>query len=147
MHTVWVPEYARSYLENINRPYVEDDLLSIAHGQIESEDKLLPSASNILVCDTDLYVLKVWSEHKYHRCDKWIMEQIAKRKYDLYLLTYIDIDWGEDPQREYPSVAMRTYFYNIYLDLIQNSNVPWVDIRGDENTRLKNALRAINNIL
>ena len=32
-NTVWVPEFARTYLEGMNRLYREEDLLKIAQGQ------------------------------------------------------------------------------------------------------------------
>ncbi len=36
----WVPEFARDYLTKINRPYIKEDLVEIAKGQIESEEKI-----------------------------------------------------------------------------------------------------------
>ena len=35
--TTWVPEFARTYLDNLTRPYREDDLLRIAQGQKDLE--------------------------------------------------------------------------------------------------------------
>lgn len=146
LQTVWVPEYARTYLEALPRKYEENDLLLMAQGQIQQEEILAKQADRFLICDTDLHVLKVWSEHKYHRCHSWILEQIAQRKYDMYLLTYIDIEWSYDPQREHPDTAMRQYFYNIYRDIVQNSGLPWVDIRGGEQERLQLAKESIRSI-
>lgn len=145
--TVWVPEFARSYLEQLPQPYTEDDLLAIAKGQVASEDALAAKANNILICDTDLYVLKVWSEHKYGRCDKWILEEIARRKYDLYLLTYIDVIWEDDPLREHGGLEMRHYFYEVYKDIVQQSGVNWAAIQGNETERLQQALQAINTFI
>lgn len=146
LNTVWVPEYARNYLEARNNIYTEADILQIAKGQIESEDIAAANAKDWLVCDTDLNVIKVWAEHKYRRCHSAILEEIAQRKYDLYLLTYIDIAWEEDPQREHADERMRQYFYNIYKDIVQNSGVPWVDIRGTHKHRLASALEAIRSL-
>jgi nicotinamide riboside kinase len=61
-HTDWVPEYAREYLDELERPYEQDDLLHIASGQLKLEDKLSVNAKKLLVCDTNLYVIKVWSD-------------------------------------------------------------------------------------
>ncbi|HRO44127.1 MAG TPA: ATP-binding protein [Flavipsychrobacter sp.] len=146
LKTVWVPEYAREYLESLNRPYNENDLLEIAKGQLATEDKLHQQAHDFLICDTDLNVIKVWSEHKYQRCAKWILEQIAIRRYDLYLLTYIDVLWQDDPLREHNSEDMRRYFYEQYKDIVMNSGVRWIDIRGNRNTRLLTALNAIKQL-
>lgn len=145
--TVWVQEFARHYLEELPRPYEQQDLLTIAEGQLALEDKQATQANRLLVCDTDLHVIKVWSEHKYGTCDPRILEQIANRPYDLYLLTYIDIPWEEDPQREYPDPAMREYFYNIYKDLVAASGVPWVEIKGSFEERKSLAVAAVDNLL
>src|SRR6186997_101950 len=74
LNTVWNPEYARTYLDAIARPYTEDDLLLIARGQVTGEDTRFSAAKNYLICDTDLYVLKVWAEAKYGRCNRKILE-------------------------------------------------------------------------
>lgn len=147
LHAVWVPEYAREYLEGLDRSYYESDLLEIAKGQVEAEDRLTAEAAGLLVCDTDLQVLRVWSEHKYGRCHKWILEQIARRSYDLYLLTYIDIAWEDDPLREHPEEGQRHYFYNVYRDIVQQSGLPWADVRGTMDQRLEISLKAIKDYL
>lgn len=146
--THWVPEFAREYIDNLTRPYQENDLLEIAKGQIESEALFAKQAAqNLLFCDTDLYVIKVWSEHKYNRCHPWILEQIARRLYDCYILTDIDMSWQPDPQREHPQPEMRQYFFNIYKDIVQQSGIPFVIVSGDEKTRLATAVNAINNLI
>lgn len=147
LQTVWVPEYARAYLENLGRDYNEGDLLEIALGQIALEEERLKNANRFLFCDTDLYVLKVWSESKYHKCHSRILEEIARREYDLYLLAGIDTPWTDDPLREHPAPEERQYFYNIYRDIVQNSGVQWVDIKGDEKERLEIATKAVHRLL
>ncbi|RYD58382.1 MAG: ATPase [Sphingobacteriales bacterium] len=142
LHTVWVPEYARQYLLDINRPYTEADLLEIAKGQITQEDKMAEEANSYLVCDTDLHVIKVWSEHSYSRCHRWVLEQIATRRYDLYLFTDIDVEWVDDPLREHPG-PWRQYFYHVYHDIVQNTNTPWALISGSHEERLQKALTAV----
>lgn len=146
LQTIWIPEFARQYLLDLGRDYIENDLLKIASGQISAEEVAMKMASNYLVCDTDLYVLKVWAESKYGRCHKTILETIAARPYDLYLLTYIDIDWEDDPLREHGLPEERHYFYNQYRDIVINSGVPWVDIRGSQEQRLADALTAVHKL-
>lgn len=143
-NTIWVPEYARQYIEELPRPYEQHDLLAIAEGQLSLEDERAALANKILICDTDLHVIRVWSEHKYHGCDPLILAYIACRKYDLYLLTYVDIPWQEDPQREYPDPQMREYFYKVYKDIVMASGVPWVEIKGNFEERLATAVSAID---
>ena len=141
LNTVWVEEYARAYLNRLSIPYVEADLVKIAHGQLRMEDEWINDAKKILVCDTNLIVIKVWSEFKFGKCDKIILDLIAERKYDLYLLTYIDVPWTADPLREHPD--RREELYNIYLDEMKAQPVPFVEIKGNEQQRLEQAMEAI----
>ena len=91
-------EYAREYLEKLNRNYNQDDLLKIAKGQLKSEQ-------NTQLLDTDLITIKIWSEYKYGSCDNWILDQIEKQKTEkrIYLLCKPDIPWEADPLRENPN--------------------------------------------
>jgi NadR type nicotinamide-nucleotide adenylyltransferase len=141
----WVPEYARAYLEQLGRPYTEDDLLQMAYGQLQAEDAAAREAGSYLICDTDLYVIKVWSEHKYGHCHSGILKEIARRSYDAYILTYIDTRWQYDPLREHPDDAMRSYFYHVYHDIVVNSGLPFIVVKGSPEERLQQALHAVKN--
>ena len=144
-NTVYVPEFARSYIENLNRPYQKSDLLEIAKGQLLFEDEQIKRASKYLICDTNLWVIKIWSDHTYGSCDDWILENIRKRKYDLHLLTYIDVPWEPDPQREHPT--LRSYFFNVYKNTLAYTDIPYAIIKGNDEERLKNAISAIEALL
>ena len=71
-HLPFSKEYARGYLDALNRDYNQDDLFKIAKGQLQAENE-------IQLLDTDLITLKIWSKYKYGSCDKWILEQIEKQ--------------------------------------------------------------------
>lgn len=144
-HTSWVPEYARGFLDNLARPYNEGDLVTIAHGQMRVEDSFTRLANRILFCDTNLYVIKVWSEFKFGRCAPEILDQIRSRKYDLYLLTYIDIPWEADPQREHPD--QRKELYGIYLNEMKSQAVPFYEISGQNEQRTKAAIDVVDKLL
>jgi NadR type nicotinamide-nucleotide adenylyltransferase len=143
--TTWVPEYARGYLEHLTVPYQLHDLTTIAHGQLRLEDEYAHDANTLLFCDTNLYVIKVWSEFKFGTCDPEILKLLNVRKYDFYLLTNIDIPWQEDPQREHPH--KRQQLYDIYLNEMKNQPVPFVEIAGDRESRRKQAQDAIEKLL
>ena len=69
-----VEEYARSYLKNLNRAYEYSDLTNIAKGQIDAENKQKKNSDKkVLICDTNLQVIKIWSEVKYSKCDSFII--------------------------------------------------------------------------
>lgn len=144
-HTSWVPEYARGYLNKLVHEYQQHDLLTIAHGQLRLEDEWMQDAKEVMICDTNLYVIKVWSEFKYSTCDREILHHIATRKYDLYLLTYVDIPWIQDPLREHPD--KREQLYSIYLEEMKKQSVPFIEIKGEREQRRATAVGAIENML
>jgi NadR type nicotinamide-nucleotide adenylyltransferase len=143
--TAGVPEDARGYIDNLVRPYDEADLLTIAHGQLRLEETWITDANRVLFCDTNLVVIKVWSQFKYGHVDDSILESLKNSHYDLQLLTYIDIPWQDDPQREHPD--KREELYQIYLEEVKALNNPFVEIRGDRELRRKAAIEAIDALL
>jgi NadR type nicotinamide-nucleotide adenylyltransferase len=148
--TDWVKEYAREYLLTHGTDYTFDDLLEIAKGQLHLEDEksaISNQKSEILFIDTDMYVMKVWSEFVFEKCHNFILNQIVERKYDLYLLCNVDLPWVKDELREYPDLASREKLYHIYKDAMVNQNVPWIDISGNYEERLKKAILAIDKMI
>ncbi len=143
--TVWVKEFARAYLEKTDGKYSEKDLLAIAKGQIAAENALEKSATNIIICDTDLITIKIWSEYKYGTCDSWIIKQIQNRKYDLHLLCSPDIPWEPDPLRE--NHNNRKHLYNLYKNELVANNFPFVEIKGGKAERLKTAITIIEKMV
>ena len=139
--TQCVPEFARFYLDRLDRPYEQDDLKLIAEGQLQWEDNKAKQSDDYLFCDTNLIVIKIWSDHKYGNTDTWIEKQLAKRDYDFYLLTNIDVPWTPDPQREHP--ALREYFFEIYKKYLKNHKYPYSIVSGLEENRKKSALNAL----
>lgn len=144
-HTVFVPEYARMYIDDLHRPYEQKDILDIAVGQLRHEKQMESLAVDILFCDTELLVTKIWSEVKYGTCDPWILKNIEEHHYDLFLLCNIDLPWAEDPQREHPH--MREKLFSLYFDELTERQFPFVVISGNGDQRLHNAIHAIQQVL
>lgn len=142
--TVWVPEIARDYLHKLNRPYTFDDLSVIAKLQLEKEKSMSESAKHFLFCDTNLVVIKVWSDFKYGRTEKWIVEAIHKSDYSIHLLTDIDIPWEDDPLREHPH--FRKELFERYLQELNTFGLDYQIVNGIGESRLKNALNHLEKL-
>jgi NadR type nicotinamide-nucleotide adenylyltransferase len=142
-NSVFVPEFARDYIEKLERDYDFSDILVIAQGQLKQEQEFAGKASGFLFCDTELLVTRIWSWHRYGKTHEWIDNQINNKRYDLYLLCNIDLPWEYDPQREHPH--LREYFFNWYHKELISLDVPFVIISGTAEERLFNAIKAINN--
>ncbi len=148
--TLWCREYAREYLETHGKDYTYEDLLTIAIGQIDGEENVLSivnSQQATVFIDTDMHVIKVWCEFAFGKCHSWILNQIATRKYDLYLLCNVDLPWIKDNLREYPDVETRNKLYHYYKDTMVNQSVPWIDISGSYKKRLQVAVNAVNKLI
>jgi NadR type nicotinamide-nucleotide adenylyltransferase len=152
--TVWTPEYAREYLLIHGMEYDYADLLVIAKGQVALEEACAQQLEDeaagggrVLFIDTDLYVMKVWSEFVFGKCDPWILDQIGIRQYDGYLLCRTDIPWTPDALREYPDLVTREKLFHIYKDCLVNQSTPWVEIGGQANERLAMAIDAVNRLI
>jgi nicotinamide riboside kinase len=171
----WCPEFAREYLLTHGMDYTYDDLLYIAKGQLAMEDEYIQSivwssepgvdrsspdselrtlnselktpGFNLLFIDTDMYVIKVWCEFVFGKCHRWVLEQIVKRKYDLYLLCNTDLPWVKDELREYPDLITRDKLYHIYKDIMINQSTPWGDISGDHNERTQKAIKVVDQLV
>jgi NadR type nicotinamide-nucleotide adenylyltransferase len=143
--TSWCPEYAREYLLEKGKAYSFDDLLDIAKGQLELEDRFRQQAGNgLYFVDTNMYVMKVWCEVAFENCHTWIMKQIAARQYDLYLLCNTDLPWQQDELREYPDQAFRDRLLKMYKDILVNAGTPWVEISGTDSQRLQAAVAQVD---
>ncbi len=157
--TAWCPEYARDFLLSNGKNYDFDDLLTIAKGQLALEDEyttameknslpLLEDGGSIpLFIDTDMYVMKVWCEFVFEKCHPFILHEIIKRKYDLYLLCNVDIPWVKDELREYPDLDTRKRLYRNYKDIMINQSTPCIDISGGTDERLRKAITAVDELL
>ncbi|MBF9253311.1 ATP-binding protein [Pontibacter sp. 172403-2] len=143
--TVWVPEYARSYVGTLDKPYTLQDIEAIARGQLALEERMAQQADTILFADTDLLVLKIWSEHAFGCCPVWILEKLTQQSYNLCLLMGVDLPWEPDPQREHPH--LRQFFYDWYKRELEQLKVPFVEISGLDEERFALARRHVDNLL
>ena len=128
---ICVPEYAREYIEKLNRPYTIEDVEAIARHQIEQlqeiDSHLSPLTSNLYFFDTELIITKVWFEHKYGSCPPWLEQAIQDYPMDVYLLTYPDIEWKPDPVRENPDIRLE--LFDRYESEIQKLDIPYYIIK------------------
>ncbi len=149
-NTVWVPEYAREYLQNKwnneRKTCEPHDLLPIAEGQMSLENSLANKATKVLICDTDLLETKVYSETYYvGHCDPILEKYALQNTYDLYLLTNIDVPWVGDDLRDKPNERERMFTY--FKDTLEKYNRNFITLTGDKKTRLQTAVEQIDKLL
>ena len=149
-NTVWVPEYAREYLQkkwNNERKTCENaDMAPIAIGQMKFENKLSKKADRILICDTDLLETKVYFETYYDGIvDEELNKYAVENQYDMYFLTYIDTPWEADDLRDKPNE--RKNMFDAFESSLKKYKRPYVLLKGDQSKRLQKAISIIDPLL
>ena len=146
--TIWVEEFARDYLQkkwNETQAICEpEDLLPIAIGQMKLENEALKSAKEYLFCDTNLMCTKVFSEIYYGFCDASLDKAAKKHKYDLFLLTDIDVPFEKDDLRDKPN-EREMLSQKFEQALIENKK-PYIKISGSQEERFEKAILVIEEL-
>ena len=139
----FLPEFSRSYINQINRPYYYNDILEIAK-LYEKELEIASKNELSIISDTDLLTLLIWCEYKYDKCHSFIKESLTKNPPDLYLVCSPNIPWEYDPQRENPNNRVELFY--IYLKKIMELGIDFEIIEGNSSKRLIQTKNILQNI-
>ncbi|WP_300439646.1 ATP-binding protein [Christiangramia sp.] len=145
-----VHEYMREYLQEVwyseKRICKPKDIIPIAEGQMKAENQLSGKAKNVLICDTNLLELKVYSEAYYDGyCDPKLLKHALNNYYHLYFLTYIDVPWTPDDLRDKPHD--REGMFRRFKDTLEQHQKPYFLLRGNREERLKTAIKEIDQLI
>lgn len=121
---IYVPEYAREYMEKLDRAYTIEDVEHIAKQQIRQLQEL---EDELYFFDTELVITKVWFEYKYGSCPSWLEQAIQDYPMDVYLICYPDIKWEPDPVRENPDIRLE--LFQRYESEVQKLDIPYYIIK------------------
>ncbi len=148
--TVWVPEFARDYLqEKFDRTQIiceYSDLLPIAKGQMRLENTLADQANRVLICDTDLLETLVYSEQYYERkVDPLLRKYAELNTYDLYFLTDIDVPWEPDDLRDRPH--QREEMIKAFEQALIDFERTYIRLSGSQEQRMETAIAHIDRLL
>ena len=119
-----VEEYAREYLQK-KKGYSIHDLDVIA-----AEQFVRNSSQGALVADTEMLVLKIWSEEKYQRVSKNILQLLKQQEFDFYFLCKPDFNWVSDPLRE--NALDRERLFDLYEESLKKHKYPYCLLSGPE---------------
>lgn len=136
---IWIKEYARTYVEQLGRPYTIDDLDCISR-QLTA-DLAADYGDQVVLFDTEMIIMKVWYEHVYGQVPEAVNRALRDYPMDLYLLLAPDIAAQPDPVRE--NLDNREYFFRWYEREIQATGVPYAVIRGQGEIRTERCAQRI----
>lgn len=142
----WTREFVREYVNTLDRALQRDDLETIARGQYALEDEKLEQARRLIIHDTNVLSSIIYARHYFNTKLDWVSKRFKKRNYSLYLLCMPDIPWEADSgQRESPQT--REQLQRIFKAQLDSLKLPYLEIHGTKEERLKQAVTAINKLL
>lgn len=148
-NSLWVPEYSRVYAEKQLENGIEltkKDVLPIALGQMELEQKYIDKSKQLLFFDTNLLETKVYSEYLYNGyCPDILKEHLDENYYDLYFLTDIDVPWEYDPVRA--SKSARKQMFLSFKNELEAQGVPYITLSGSKEVRFNTAIMQVDMFL
>jgi nicotinamide riboside kinase len=139
-----VPEMARGYLAG-KSGYGAEDVLEIARLQVAEEARVLSKADGLVICDTDLLVIRVWWEEKFGELPDALSAGLASLTGRGYLLLSPDLEWQTDPLRENPEDRDRLFLR--YEALLTEAAHPHEVVAGTGDARFSAALWAVSKLL
>jgi len=140
--TPWLPEYARTYIEQLHRPYTYEDVVHIAKNQIRQLESSYTGAGRFVFFDTGLIITKVWFEVVYNTVPVFLIEKIKHLRPDFCLLLQPDIEWVADSVRENSGDARQILFSKYEANLIE-FEYTYEKISGFGKIRQENAIHAL----
>jgi HTH-type transcriptional repressor of NAD biosynthesis genes len=148
-NTSWVPEYARTYLEEKWHKSAEicapEDIFPITVGQIKLENEAVKKAHKFLFCDTTPLSTQVYSEAYFDGwCDQRVIQTSKKNRYDLYFLTDIDVPWEEDLLRDRPN--QREEMFEKFKTALMQRNLSFTLLNGSHEERMKSAIDKLDKL-
>lgn len=146
--TVWVREYLREFseekLKNENKSVEKSDNFTIVKNQLTWENEAVEKANRFLFCDTNYVQTMIYSELYFGGVDDFFRECAENLKYDLYLLTDIDVPWEEDGVRDAP--LERERHNDFFKKRLEEMNKPFIEISGSEEQRKQKAIQIANDL-
>ncbi len=147
-NTVWVPEYARTWLTREGTPMdgetakvAPEDMIVIARGHLASQRALERSANRRIFLDTDVLATSLWSAVLHGATSETVERLAATERPDLTLLLDVDVPYVPDTVRYLPEE--RRSFFDRYEALLQSAGRPYTIIRGSFRQRINGAIEAV----
>jgi len=157
---LFVSEVAREYLAELDRPYEEQDLLSIARSLQElhagaadmaREQEALMGGPPLrepgpirtpIFYDTDTLNMRIWSLEKYGRVHPEIDAMVRDTVYTWRLLCRPDIPWEHDPLRENPHDRDR--LFDVWVREMKTLDLRYTIIEGTPEQRMRTAMDMVD---
>lgn len=146
--TQWVAEYGREYCEKNNKlendTWTSEEFEHIAATQNLLEDLYESRANNVLICDTNAFATNLWHERYMGFMSPVVKKLADSRKYNLYILTDVDIPFVQDGTRD--GELVRHDMHKRFLEELQKQKTPFIIVSGSRKKRISDSVRVIDTI-
>lgn len=143
----FVQEASRDFLTNLNRPYTFEDLDMIAERQFSMINEMELEGESLLIADTEILTIRIWSLIKYGRCSDLINNLLKQQKFHHYLLCNTDLAWIPDPLREVPDLKKRNEILELFQSELKQNDWPYSIIHGTGDARFLQARNILENLI
>jgi HTH-type transcriptional regulator, transcriptional repressor of NAD biosynthesis genes len=137
-NTVWMPEYGREYWaeHQSERRLTLEQLVEIAEGHLEREERLLLQSNRYLFTDTNAITTYMFSLYYHGEAAPRLSELafLAASRYDLVFVCDTDIPYDDTWDRS--GEANRRVFQKQILADLHIRKIPYILVRGDLETRV-----------
>ncbi|NNG19234.1 AAA family ATPase [Naumannella sp. ID2617S] len=146
----WVPEFGREWTVTrpggVSAPWrTQDfDLIAIEHQRQETE-AMRRTPRPLVISDTDVLATTVWHERYLGEPSRTVLARAERWRPDLYLLTGDEIAFVQDGLRD--GEQLRAGMQQRFRTVLEESGVPWLEVRGSETARLAAAVAAVDGLL
>jgi NadR type nicotinamide-nucleotide adenylyltransferase len=149
--TAWVPEYGRAYCEQkVQRGqdmsvWTSEEFTHIAAEQCRQENEAARTANRLLICDTDAFATSIWHRRYLERISPEVEAIAANRRYDIYLLTDVNIPFVQDGTRD--GEHIRHWMHKLFEAELKARGKPYALLSGLHEQRLARAIELIEPLL
>ena len=141
-----MPEYGREYWDRhqVNRRLAPEQLVELAEGHLEREDRVLERANRFLFTDTNAITTLTFARYYHGAAPRRLVAMAAEAltRYDLMFVCGDEIPYDETWDRSGPG-GRAAFQRQVFADLLQRK-VPFITLRGTLDERVAQVRRVLN---
>lgn len=141
----FIPEFAREYIENLDRNYNYTDVETIAKEQVKQLEAQKQSEFSYVFVDTWLIITKVWFDVVFGNVPSWLEKTIQETKIDLFLVCDTNLPWEPDPVRENGG-EQREILQSTYINELRKYNFEYEIISETGDRRFDAAMKKVKQL-
>ena len=139
-----VAEAGRELISDSNN-FIYEDLLAVAREHAVKINEALAGNYPLVIIDTDIHITKSYSKFVFNKNLDIDQGIIDTNKAQLYLYLNNDVDYVQDGTRL--SFADRNNLDQSHRKILQQSNIQFVEIKGNWDKRFEKAVACIDKLI